>query len=88
MAEHIPEKYEHVFLSNLADHAKEGMILSWAAPGQGGFHHENLRSFEYVHGRMRQMGFYHSEEETRSLQLAATLPWLVKNTNVWRRKKH
>jgi tryptophanyl-tRNA synthetase len=36
VAEHIPEKYEAVYLDNIFRHAKEGIILSWAVPGQIG----------------------------------------------------
>jgi tryptophanyl-tRNA synthetase len=36
VALHIPEKYEAVYLDNILRHAKEGIILSWAVPGQGG----------------------------------------------------
>jgi hypothetical protein len=39
VAEHIPEKYEAVYLDNIFRHAKEGIILSWAVPGQIGLSH-------------------------------------------------
>ena len=36
VGEHIPADYEAIFLDNLARHAKEGVLLSWARPNQGG----------------------------------------------------
>ena len=34
VAEHIPPKYEHIYIDNIVRHAKEGVILSWAKPGK------------------------------------------------------
>jgi tryptophanyl-tRNA synthetase len=48
VAEHIPEKYEAVYLDNIFRHAKEGIILSWAVPGKGGLSHINNKPIEYV----------------------------------------
>jgi hypothetical protein len=44
--EHIPSQHEAVALSNLARAANEGMVLSWAVPGQAGHYHVNLQSSE------------------------------------------
>ncbi|KAK7004452.1 hypothetical protein BgiMline_005973, partial [Biomphalaria glabrata] len=32
VAEHIPAKFEEIYLDNLVRHAREGIILSWAVP--------------------------------------------------------
>ncbi|KAK7004434.1 hypothetical protein BgiMline_005954, partial [Biomphalaria glabrata] len=32
VGEHIPPQYEDTYLDNLARHAREGLILSWASP--------------------------------------------------------
>jgi hypothetical protein len=37
--------------------AKEGIILSWAVPGQGGLSHINNKPIEYVTKVMRDNGF-------------------------------
>jgi hypothetical protein len=57
VAEHIPEKYEAVYLDNIFRHAKEGIILSWAVPGQGGLSHINNKPIEYVCVRARNNNF-------------------------------
>jgi tryptophanyl-tRNA synthetase len=35
VGEHIPPKYERIFVENLVRHAKEGIIISWALPCKG-----------------------------------------------------
>ena len=85
VAEHIPKQFESMFIDNIARHAKEGVVLSWAVPGQGGHSHVNNRPFEYVVSIMEQQGFKHVESESENLKKAATLGWLRRNTNVYRR---
>ena len=61
-AEHIPAIYEHAYLDNIARHAREGVIMSWAVPGQPGVSHVNCRPFEYVKQKMAEIGFRHDEQ--------------------------
>jgi len=48
VGEHIPKKFEAVFLDNLTKHAKNTIALSWAIPGQDGDGHVNCRSNSYI----------------------------------------
>jgi len=68
VAEHIPEKYEAVYLDNILRHATKGIILSWAVPGQGGLSHINNKPIEYVTKVMRDNGFKRDAENTTKLQ--------------------
>lgn len=86
VAEHIPVAYEEIYVSNVVRHAKEGIILSWAVPGQGGYSHVNLRTFAYVKDLMDKNGFSHDPAESEKLRSVSTLPWLQKNVNVYRRR--
>ena len=86
VAEHIPQQYEDTFIDNIVRHAREGVVLSWAVPGQGGYSHVNNRSFQYVKGLLEVLGFKHDPEESEKLKRMATLPWLKTNTNVYRRR--
>ncbi|XP_045178406.2 uncharacterized protein LOC123538394 isoform X3 [Mercenaria mercenaria] len=86
VAEHIPQEFESIYLDNIVRHAKEGVILSWAKPGQGGFSHVNTRPFEYVKDAFEKLGFEHDPENSAKLKKAASLEWLQWNTNVYRRK--
>lgn len=86
VAEHIPEQYESVYIDNIVRHAREGVVLSWAVPGQQGYSHINCRPFRYVKELFESLAFEHDEESSKMLQKAATLEWLQTNTNVFRRK--
>lgn len=33
VGKHIPAKFEDIYLDNLARHDREGIVLSWAVPG-------------------------------------------------------
>ncbi|XP_053406082.1 uncharacterized protein LOC123566181 isoform X2 [Mercenaria mercenaria] len=86
VAEHIPQDFESIYLDNIVRHAKEGVILSWAKPEQGGFSHVNTRPFEYVKAAFEKLGFEHDAENSDKLKNGASLKWLQWNTNVYRRK--
>ena len=86
VAEHIPNKYESIYIDNVVRHAKDGVVLSWAVPGQGGYQHINNRPFDYVVSLMDRLGFSHDPPASEVLKNAATLQWLRRNTNVYRRK--
>ncbi|XP_045216168.2 uncharacterized protein LOC123566285 [Mercenaria mercenaria] len=87
VAEHIPQKFESVFIDNIVRHAREGVVLSWAKPGQGGYSHVNNRPFEYIKELMDNLSFSHDNVESEKLKNAASFPWFKWNTNVYRRKK-
>ena len=44
VAEHIPADFQAVYVDNINRHAKEGIVLSWARPGQGGYSGPGRRS--------------------------------------------
>ena len=83
VAEHIPAKFEHIYIDNLVRHAKEGVILSWAKIGQGGHSHINNRDFEYVKQKMEEKGFKHDAKSSRFFQDQATFSWFKSNINVY-----
>ncbi|XP_041367141.1 uncharacterized protein LOC121381843 [Gigantopelta aegis] len=85
VAEHIPRMYEGIYIDNVVRHAKEGIVLSWAVPGQGGLSHVNKRPLSYVKKMLYEKGFAHDPESSKRLQTAAKLRWLRANTNVYRR---
>jgi hypothetical protein len=85
VAEHIPARYEHHFIDNLARHAKEGIILSWAKLGQLGHSHVNCHNSDYVRARMEERGFKHDEKATAALKDATLFEWIKENIHVYRR---
>lgn len=87
VAEHIPQKYEAIYIDNVVRHAREGVILSWAVPGQGGYSHVNNRPFDYVKALMESFEFVHDEISSTKLRNASSFGWFKNNINVFRRKQ-
>ena len=88
VAEHIPAKYQDNFLSNIGRHAKTGIILSWAVPGQGGYHHVNNRDLTFVVSALKKLGFERNITASKLLRSHASLSWLIENTNVYYRQAY
>lgn len=86
VAEHIPKEFETAYIDNIIRHSKEGVIISWAVPGQGGLAHINNRPLSYVIDLMKFQGFIHDELSSKSLQDSSSFQWLRDNINVFRRK--
>jgi hypothetical protein len=85
VGEHIPAKFEDVYLDNLVRHAKEGIILSWAVPGQGGLSHVNNKPLEDVVAQLKKRGFDINKEAGQPLREAAEFKWLKGNVHIYRR---
>ena len=64
VAEHIPKEFESTYLDNIVRHAVEGIIISWAIPGQDGVQHINNQPFYYVAFALAKLGFTHRVTET------------------------
>ena len=86
VAEHIPPQFESIYLDNLVRHAKEGVILSWARPGQLGLSHVNNRPIEYVKQQMRLRGLFYDGAFTSRLRRSTFAHWIRANINVFNRK--
>ena len=86
VAEHIPNKYEHIYLDNVVRHAAKGIVLSWALPKQPGHGHVNGQPLDYVMKQLSKRGFYQDLETSYTLQNASRVWWLKQNTYVYRRK--
>ncbi|XP_053408251.1 uncharacterized protein LOC123559766 isoform X1 [Mercenaria mercenaria] len=85
VAEHIPGEFEAIMIDNINRHAREGVILSWATPGQGGYSHVNNRSPEYVIAEMEKIGFHYDAQETENIRKGAKHRNLKRNINVFLR---
>lgn len=85
VGEHIPAKFEDIFLDNLARHAKEGIILSWAVPGQGGLSHVNNKALTDVVNQMKKRHFSFNSDHGKPLRDASSFYWLKQNIHVYRR---
>ena len=84
VVEHIPGQHESTVLDNIVRPATEGVVLSWATPGQGGYLHVNEKSANYSQAEMRKRGLHLDHEATSKLRQAAGWYWLHNNVAVYR----
>ena len=68
VAEHVPVTSETMFVFNVLKLAKVGTILTWARPGQGGHHHVNMKTNDYVINKMKCVGFEYDDYNSTLLQ--------------------
>lgn len=85
VGEHLPKKFETIFINNLHANNRKGIILSWAVIGQGGHGHVNERNNDYIKGRMASLGYVNDDVAERSLRAAATLRWFRNTVMVFRK---
>ncbi len=88
VGEHIPAKYEQVFIDNLARHAEKHICLSWAVEGQAGYGHFNCRNNDYVIEEFRKRGFAYDPEISQRLRDASNqklYPWFANTVMSFRR---
>ena len=86
VAEHIPKELERTFLQNVNCSAGDGLIMSWAPPGQGGTGHVNLRTQGDFLARLDALGFIPDHTASRFLSEQAALRWFRKNIIAFRRR--
>jgi hypothetical protein len=80
VAEHIPKNYEEIYLYNILNPARKGVVLSWALPNQGGHHHVNGKDNKIVICLLETLGFSFDTTKTNALRNTVIgCPWL-KNT--------
>ena len=80
VGEHIPEAFEDIFLDNVANHANDMVIMSWAVPGQGGKGHINERTNEWVIDEMEKRGCTYDAGSTNYLRANTSNCYWFKNT--------
>jgi tryptophanyl-tRNA synthetase len=85
VGEHIPSKYEQIFIDNICNAAKNLIILSWAVEGQGGTGHFNERNNDYVIGEFAKRRFIFDNEQSSYLRIRSSLPWFINTIMVFTR---
>lgn len=84
VAEHIPSNFENMLVENILFHARKGIIISWATPGQGGQGHVNERSLEYVIDLFEKKGLSYDRSASISLRAKAYFGYFKSNILVFR----
>jgi hypothetical protein len=86
VGEHIPQKYESIFLDNICYAARHEVILSWAVPGQIGQGHVNCQTNEYVEAKMLDYGFARNRQAEQEFRKRVnTLPYFRETLMVYYR---
>lgn len=87
VAEHIPQRYEAMYLDNVDRCNERGVVISWAAPGQTGHGHVNERYPHYVADDFERMGYEIDIESSDKLRQSVTsCEWIARTLLVFRRK--
>jgi len=79
VGEHIPKKYEDIFIDNIVRHANNGIVLSWGIPGQAGDGHVNCQPNEYIISKIKNFNFEYNKAKSEELRKIANW-WWYKNT--------
>jgi len=74
VGEHVPITHQSGLIETLSL-ATDGIMLSWATPGQRGRRHINCRLPEWVACEMGRVGFALDHDETMALRDTATRHW-------------
>ena len=75
VGEHIPPKFESVFLDNLCRHATELLIVSWATVNQPGRGHCNCQNFATLAPKFAERGWIVDWSMTRPARIMSGDPW-------------
>ncbi len=84
VGEHIPPQFTPAFVHNLARHARQTIILSWAVPGQKGTGHVNCRTNDEVAGLLAAHCWQPDPPATQRLREIASR-WFKTTLQVFRR---
>ena len=85
VGEHIPRQFEHIFISNIVNHATRGIVLSWAVVGQRGTGHVNTRSNAHIAAALAREGWAKDEQASQAARDVATMGWFKGSLGVYRR---
>lgn len=75
VGEHIPAELSPQFLDNLARAATQGLIVSWATPGQRGRGHVHCQPPEWVVAQLERRGWRESRAATKLARDMAQGGW-------------
>ena len=69
VGEHLPKKYQDIFLDNISNNCSEYLITSWAIRGQGGYGHYNELNNDEIIPEITKRGFVYLPELSNELRL-------------------
>jgi len=81
----MPAKFSQTLLWNLDQANRNGIVLSWAIPKQGGHGHINELANEDVIRMLSSLGYSYDVNLSVEARNAATLQWLKNTVMIFRR---
>lgn len=85
VGEHLPSQFENIFIENLHNNNKYGILLSWAIEGQGGHGHYNERNNDYIKSKICNLGYINDIESENKLRSDSSLFWFKNTIMVFRK---
>lgn len=85
VGEHLPKKYEAIFLDNLVRHASDTIVLSWAIPRQLGDGHVNCHTNLYIIYKLWKRGFRFQPRWTALMRANCSQFWFKQTLMVFSR---
>ena len=85
VGEHLPPQFEDIFINNLHNNNKYGIILSWAVKGQGGKGHFNEQNNDYIKSKICKLGYVNDITSENKLRTDSTLRWFKNTIMVFRK---
>lgn len=80
VGEHIPLEFMPIYLDNLASHARDAIILSWAVPGQTGHGHVNEQSNAEIIQELSNREYWYDYQPSEILRKATSNCYWFKDT--------
>jgi tryptophanyl-tRNA synthetase len=77
VGEHIPKKYQDIYLDNITNNCNNYLITSWAIRGQAGFGHVNCLDNHEIIPEIEKRGFKYLEKESMSARS------IIKDNAAW-----
>lgn len=68
-----------MFINNLHNNNKNGIVLSWVIKGQGGHGHFNKQNNDYIKHKICELAYTNDIEQEEKLRKKSSLDWF-KNT--------
>lgn len=85
VGEHLPKKFEDIFINNLHNNNINGIVLSWAIKGQGGVGHFNEQNNDYIKKKICDLGYFNDIDAEENLRSKSTLRWFKNTIMIFRK---
>jgi cyclopropane fatty-acyl-phospholipid synthase-like methyltransferase len=87
VGEHLPPKFEDIFIGNLHNNNKNGIVMSWAIEGQSGYGHFNVRNNDYIKAKICALGYTNDVESENQMRKKSSLRWFKNTIMVFRKNR-